>query len=285
MSHHDTRSGAAGGSRSSSKKSSGKEAQKITAAFFGGTKNKASNTTATTPSPRPHQTQSSSSKSTYKLRAQLRPEVNAIAGGTGAESSTSSKKPTREETEKISAAFFSGNKSKARDEHGYSNSGPAHRESRAMPNPSRFRDATAVDEGQATAMPSASTFRDTTRGIQAGYQTDSDRRFARQQLEIGSLRGGALERQHAWARARIGEMDVCPMGFEWARVERIPFLPRVGDVELGGYRCDGGGHWMSDDLLAAGCPGFLCYLCDTPCIFFPEDMSFALWEPGLVFDE
>jgi hypothetical protein len=71
------------------------------------------------------------------------------------------------------------------------------------------------------------------------HRTPRDQEFASRQTRIESLPPEERVEQEEWAVNQLCLMSVCPWGFLWHRIR-------------GGYRCDGGGHFISDYHLSLG---------------------------------
>ncbi|KAE8453432.1 hypothetical protein EG329_010293 [Mollisiaceae sp. DMI_Dod_QoI] len=74
-------------------------------------------------------------------------------------------------------------------------------------------------------------------------KTKHDRTMASRQTRIETLAPEERKKQDEWAQESISRLGVCPRGFTWRR-------------ESNGYRCRGGMHSVSDELLAEGKGGF-----------------------------
>jgi hypothetical protein len=79
-------------------------------------------------------------------------------------------------------------------------------------------------------------------------QTPDDFKFASRQTQRGSLAPRDLKEQDDWAQRMIKLVGVCPENNDWARKENP-----------GGFQCLGGGHGMTDELLAEGLGGILAH--------------------------
>jgi hypothetical protein len=66
-----------------------------------------------------------------------------------------------------------------------------------------------------------------------------DLKMASRQPLIDTLDSQDREAQEKWAQELIKRSGACPEGYEW---NRMP----------GGYQCRGGGHGMTDEMLAEG---------------------------------
>lgn len=72
-----------------------------------------------------------------------------------------------------------------------------------------------------------------------------DQGMASQQSRIDSLPPAERQKQEAWAQYQLQQIQgTCVAGFAWGRIQ-------------GGYRCHGGHHMVTDELLAEGRGG--CY--------------------------
>jgi hypothetical protein len=82
-------------------------------------------------------------------------------------------------------------------------------------------------------------------------RSDLDRSMASRQINIESLHPRDRQQQDAWARQQLegnpGHQRSCVVGYPWTRI-------------IGGYRCEGQRHLVTDELLAEGKGG--CYVMD-----------------------
>ncbi|RFU34973.1 hypothetical protein B7463_g1368, partial [Scytalidium lignicola] len=109
---------------------------------------------------------------------------------------------------------------------------------------------------QPSARPTASTVGglSTTAASQAGtqtirqsiYKSALDQQMASRQTQIDTLSPDERKKQEEWAQTQLNIVGVCVAGFLWDRVD-------------GGYRCRGGNHLVTDELLAEGHGGYLSY--------------------------
>jgi hypothetical protein len=75
-----------------------------------------------------------------------------------------------------------------------------------------------------------------------------DQEMASRQIHIDNLLPVERQKQEAWVQIQIQQMGgPCAAGYDWYRVQ-------------GGYRCNGGRHMVTDELLAEGKGG--CYSSD-----------------------
>ena len=79
-------------------------------------------------------------------------------------------------------------------------------------------------------------------------QTPDDFKFASRQTQRGTLAPRDLKEQDDWAQRMIKLVGACPENNDWARKENP-----------GGFQCLGGGHGMTDELLAEGLGGILAH--------------------------
>jgi hypothetical protein len=76
-------------------------------------------------------------------------------------------------------------------------------------------------------------------------RSNHDVKMASRQTRIESLPPSERAAQETWAHEQLKHLDgTCAAGYDWYRVK-------------GGYRCEGGRHFVSDELLAEGKGG--CY--------------------------
>ena len=76
------------------------------------------------------------------------------------------------------------------------------------------------------------------------FQTPEDIQFASRQTQYNSLGRAERKRQDKWARKQLkNKYARCRNGFKW-------------DREPWGYRCRGGYHMVTDELLAEGLGGY-----------------------------
>lgn len=66
-----------------------------------------------------------------------------------------------------------------------------------------------------------------------------DQEMAARQSSYASLAPREQAEQDNWARSQIKQMDACPEGYDWKRVD-------------GGYQCEKGGHGITDEMLQEG---------------------------------
>lgn len=79
--------------------------------------------------------------------------------------------------------------------------------------------------------------------VRSVLHSTNDIQMASRQSVINQLQGPEREAQEKWALGKLGELTTgCPQNFGWSR---------RGD----GYICDGGSHYITDDLLAEGMGG------------------------------
>ncbi|KAH7356628.1 hypothetical protein BKA65DRAFT_376091, partial [Rhexocercosporidium sp. MPI-PUGE-AT-0058] len=93
-----------------------------------------------------------------------------------------------------------------------------------------------------SVLPSAN-FRDNTKMVSA-YTTPEDVKMAEKQRNYKSLPPAKQQEQDKWAQQKLIMYDnTCPMGFG--------FVPHY-QVGYEGYRCQGGTHLVTHELLAEG---------------------------------
>jgi len=108
--------------------------------------------------------------------------------------------------------------------------------------------------------------------------TPDDVQMASRQTRIDSMAPQERLKQEAWAQSQIQRGGVCVAGFNWRR-------------DLGGYICDGGNHFMPDELLAEGMGGFfqrcvdydyysLSLVEDWEGPYFPNTLGSTIHTPG-----
>jgi hypothetical protein len=73
-----------------------------------------------------------------------------------------------------------------------------------------------------------------------------DQEMASRQKSFASLAPGEQAEQNTWAQTVINKTIRCPQGWDWAR-----------NKGQNGYQCDGGHHFITDELLAEGKGGVL----------------------------
>lgn len=69
-----------------------------------------------------------------------------------------------------------------------------------------------------------------------GARSATAREQKERELEVRRQKELEEERKERRAQEKLREMGVCPAGYEWHK-------------QTGGYRCDGGSHWVSDSEL------------------------------------
>ena len=73
--------------------------------------------------------------------------------------------------------------------------------------------------------------------------------MAARQTQIESMAPRERAEQEQWAQAQLAQnAGTCVAGFSWSRIE-------------GGYRCRGGAHMVTDELLAEGKGGYYRHAC------------------------
>jgi hypothetical protein len=78
--------------------------------------------------------------------------------------------------------------------------------------------------------------------------TPKDIHMASRQPNFATLTPKEQTEQNDWAQDMIKRVGACPENFEWVRRENP-----------GGYQCEGGGHGMTDELLAEGKGGIMAH--------------------------
>jgi hypothetical protein len=76
--------------------------------------------------------------------------------------------------------------------------------------------------------------------------TPEDIQMASRQTRIESLPPKDRQTQERWAQGMIKRAGVCPEHYAWRRMS-------------GGYQCEGGGHGITDELLAEGKGGMMAH--------------------------
>ncbi|TVY45896.1 hypothetical protein LSUB1_G000491 [Lachnellula subtilissima] len=74
---------------------------------------------------------------------------------------------------------------------------------------------------------------------QSTLKTSYDVKMATRQLQIESLSSVEKNEQDKWALSQLSLHSTCVMGLEWRK-------------SVNGYRCSGGGHLVTNELLAEG---------------------------------
>jgi len=86
------------------------------------------------------------------------------------------------------------------------------------------------------------------------HATKHDQQMASRQIHINTMSGRELQEQEKWAQSKLTQAaGVCMDGFGWQRTD---ICENTGLIS--GYKCLGGGHFVSDESLAKGTEG--CYL-------------------------
>jgi hypothetical protein len=101
----------------------------------------------------------------------------------------------------------------------------------------------------------SSTRRDSSRvptdRVSITLKSSYDEKMAARQTKITSLAPREREEQEAWAQQQLQHnAGACIAGYTWMRADNCG--------ELNGYRCHGGNHFVTDELLAEG--RARCYL-------------------------
>jgi hypothetical protein len=78
--------------------------------------------------------------------------------------------------------------------------------------------------------------------------TPKDIHMASRQPNFATLTPKEQTEQNDWAQDMIKRVGACPENFEWVRRENP-----------GGYQCEGGGHGITDELLAEGKGGIMAH--------------------------
>ena len=102
-----------------------------------------------------------------------------------------------------------------------------------------------VESGRYVSRPIPSTF-----AAKTAFKSTYDISMAEKQTKIAELKGEELVEQEKWAQEKLkAHAGTCPMGFNWGRFKQkaIP-----GQVEMDGYRCLGGAHFVTHELLSQG---------------------------------
>ncbi|KAK0101302.1 hypothetical protein ONS95_006479 [Cadophora gregata] len=102
-----------------------------------------------------------------------------------------------------------------------------------------------VESGRYVSRPISSAF-----AAKTAFKSTYDISMAEKQTKIAQLKGKELVEQEKWAQEKLkAHAGTCPMGFNWARFKQNA-MP--GQIELEGYRCLGGSHIVTHELLAKG---------------------------------
>ncbi|KAG4422596.1 hypothetical protein IFR04_004217 [Cadophora malorum] len=102
-----------------------------------------------------------------------------------------------------------------------------------------------VESGRYVSRPIPSTF-----AAKTAFKSTYDISMAEKQTKIAELKGEELVEQEKWAREKLkAHAGTCPMGFNWGRFKQNA-VPR--QVEMEGYRCLGGAHFVTHELLSQG---------------------------------
>lgn len=82
--------------------------------------------------------------------------------------------------------------------------------------------------------------------MKSTLMTEYDKKMASRQSKFETLSAKDQTEQDRWAQSQLQQNSGnCVMGYDWVRVE-------------GGYRCTGGSHKVTDELLAEGKGGYYC---------------------------
>ncbi|KAL2075089.1 hypothetical protein VTL71DRAFT_31 [Oculimacula yallundae] len=86
--------------------------------------------------------------------------------------------------------------------------------------------------------------------FKTAFTSKRDIKMAQKQTKISKLRGEELKEQEEWAKEKLRDhAGTCPMGFSWYRYTE----PACGDQEeYEGYRCQGGQHLVTREMVARG---------------------------------
>ena len=96
-------------------------------------------------------------------------------------------------------------------------------------------------------------------GIPSTFHSPYDQKMASRQMYYTSMTPHERRGQEAWAQAQLAmNAGLCVAGWAWARVDGW-----LGSGPIGGYRCHGGFHFVTDELLVQGQGG--CYAGSKPC--------------------
>jgi hypothetical protein len=79
-------------------------------------------------------------------------------------------------------------------------------------------------------------------GTKSIFLNPHDITMASRQTQIDALPPKERDEQEEWAQDLIKRSGACPQGYDWNR-------------KPGGYQCRGGGHGITDDMLAEGMGG------------------------------
>ncbi|MAD83713.1 MAG: hypothetical protein CL912_12195 [Deltaproteobacteria bacterium] len=91
--------------------------------------------------------------------------------------------------------------------------------------------------------------------FKTAFTDDRDIEMAAKQTQIAELTGQELEEQEKWAFEKLkAHAGTCPAGFAWGRWT----IEECGEqVRLDGYRCRGGSHFVSHEMVAEGKGGVM----------------------------
>ncbi|KAH7395959.1 hypothetical protein BKA64DRAFT_724174 [Cadophora sp. MPI-SDFR-AT-0126] len=102
-----------------------------------------------------------------------------------------------------------------------------------------------IESGRYVSRPIPSAFASKT-----AFKSTYDISMAGRQTKIAELKGEELVEQEKWAQDKLkAHAGTCPMGYNWSRFKQNA-LP--GQVEMEGYRCLGGNHFVTHELLSQG---------------------------------
>ncbi|PVH74592.1 hypothetical protein DL98DRAFT_372257, partial [Cadophora sp. DSE1049] len=82
------------------------------------------------------------------------------------------------------------------------------------------------------------------------FTDDHDIEMAAKQTQIAELTGEELKEQEKWAFEKLkAHAGSCPAGFSWVRYTEEACGKQV---RLDGYRCKGGSHLVTHEMIAEG---------------------------------
>ncbi|KAH6720408.1 hypothetical protein BKA61DRAFT_419425, partial [Leptodontidium sp. MPI-SDFR-AT-0119] len=89
-----------------------------------------------------------------------------------------------------------------------------------------------------------------TPNFKTSFKSSYDIGMAEKQPKIAELKGDERKKQEEWAQEKLkAHVGTCPMGPIWTRYTQVAEAHQPSMV---GYRCRGGSHFVSDELLMAG---------------------------------
>jgi len=108
--------------------------------------------------------------------------------------------------------------------------------SNANPTTSRANPSTSASRSGYPSLMRAST-------MKSSYTNPRDITMAERQTRYSTLTRPEKVQQEEWAQTKITQLGPCPAGYEWTR-------------HAHGYRCNGGHHYITDDVIVQGGPAY-----------------------------